>query len=189
MRFGVPSILMSLMLALSITSSAGAACRCSNVISAETADVIFMGSVSGIESPSMFGVVAAQLALISRTPPSQGITFAVERAWRGVRYQQITVRNGDLAGCGVPFVRGEQYLVYGWRLPDGQIATNLCTPSRPAREAHDELAVLAATPTSALERMPFSRLLLRLAPLPVLVLLLYWWLFMVRSIRRSPQRF
>lgn len=180
-------ILLILLLAWPARPSIAAECSCSNTASAD--DAVFVGVVTGIDSPSMYGLLAAQVGALSRIPFGQGITFEVERAWRGVNTNAVSVRNGDINGCGYPFARGERYLVYASRAADGYLQTDVCQSTAPLAAAQAQLDMLSDEPTTPLRDVSVLRFLSRLPIFGVLLLLIYWWTFMVRAIRRSPQRF
>jgi hypothetical protein len=62
-------------------------------------------------------------------------TFAVEKAWKGVRQPEIalTTPKGSSA-CGFDFEPGQRYLIYAYSLPQRspspRLATNICTRTR-----------------------------------------------------------
>jgi hypothetical protein len=76
------------------------------------------------------------------------VTFDVEQLWKGPDGPQLTVSTpSSSASCGVEFVEGEQYLVYGGFADDGRLSTNLCTRTAPLASAGDDLAALGAGAT------------------------------------------
>ena len=73
------------------------------------------------------------------------VTFDVEQFWKGPEGPQLTLSTpSSSASCGVEFVQGEKYLVYGSFAEDGQLNTNLCTRTAPIANAADDLAALGA---------------------------------------------
>ncbi len=68
-----------------------------------------------------------------------GVTFRVERYWKGVKTQEITVHT-RLACCNPTLDEGKRYLVYavGKKLETG------CTRTTPIANADEDLRVLGA---------------------------------------------
>jgi len=63
--------------------------------------------------------------------------------FRGFQLSQVTVETGYGGGdCGYPFEIGQSYLVYAHRTPEGHLTTSICSRTRPAREATEDLAYL-----------------------------------------------
>jgi hypothetical protein len=70
------------------------------------------------------------------------VTFDVEQIWKGPEGPQLTIAtSGSSASCGVEFVEGEKYLVYGMA-QEGQLSTSLCTRTAPLASAADDVAAL-----------------------------------------------
>jgi hypothetical protein len=66
--------------------------------------------------------------------------FTVERSVRGLEVAELELANGP-GNCAYPFKPGERYVVYAYRNPQtNQISTNLCTRTRPANNAVEDLA-------------------------------------------------
>jgi hypothetical protein len=94
--------------------------------SRDEAQAVFSGTVSEVQGG----------------PGGLLVTFDVERVWKGPDGSSLTLSTADSsAACGVEFVPGEQYLVYGLG-QDGQLTTNLCTRTAPLASAGDDLAAL-----------------------------------------------
>jgi hypothetical protein len=136
------------------------ACSCSRPSAAEqfaSADLAFAGEVVDVEDRYHFfrRLWWSVLALLDRDPFMElsdyetytglEFTFAVERTWRGPASKTIRVVTGRGGGdCGVPFERGKRYLVYGYKSAHGEWHTNICTRTRPADAAAEDLAFLNA---------------------------------------------
>ena len=79
------------------------------------------------------------------------VTFRVDEAFRGVSDKVVVViSGGDL--CGFPFSKGNKYLVYGRRLPSGEIYVSISSATKWAKDAADDLKYLrglAAAPSGA----------------------------------------
>jgi hypothetical protein len=94
--------------------------------SRDEAQAVFSGTVSAVQ-PDAGGLL---------------VTFDVDRVWKGPEDGALTLAtSGSSASCGVEFVEGEQYLVYGLA-QDGQLTTNLCTRTAPLASAGEDLAAL-----------------------------------------------
>jgi hypothetical protein len=80
------------------------------------------------------------------------VTFDVEQFWKGPEGPQVTVSTpSSSASCGVEFVEGEKYLVYGSFADDGRLSTNLCTRTAPLANAGEDLAAFGAGTTPPAE--------------------------------------
>lgn len=72
------------------------------------------------------------------------VTFSVEDAWKGVSSRQISLLTGRGGGdCGVEFKRGERYVVYAYPRHGDGCQTDICTRTREAAYASEDLAFLA----------------------------------------------
>jgi hypothetical protein len=76
---------------------------------------------------------------------SVSIKFKVDRYWKGIKESYVTLVSAPpvCCTCGLAVQIGLKFLVYGFKLDDGQLETNLCT-SEPldSETATDELRVL-----------------------------------------------
>jgi hypothetical protein len=72
------------------------------------------------------------------------VTLRVTSSWKGVEPgAQVQVLTGRGQGdCGFQFQEGVEYLVYGRLLPSGELFTDICTRTKPAANAKEELATL-----------------------------------------------
>lgn len=67
----------------------------------------------------------------------------VLRVWKGNLGERATISTSDAGiGCGYPFARGQEYLAYAVRGPNGRLITSICSRTRPIAEARDDLAAL-----------------------------------------------
>jgi hypothetical protein len=79
----------------------------------------------------------------SLDPVRERTTLLVERAVRGMVRQQYQVEGGGFgASCDYRFRDGEQYLVYAFPDAAGNIHPNICTLTKPLRNAAADLARL-----------------------------------------------
>jgi hypothetical protein len=76
------------------------------------------------------------------------IYFAVEEAFSGVKgRKKVTIHSGTGgADCGYWFLRGERYLVYAYGDLKEGLGTNICTRTRPLRDATEDLNFLRQLP-------------------------------------------
>jgi hypothetical protein len=75
------------------------------------------------------------------------VTFQVVEPFIGVPEKVVTVTSGgDL--CGFPFSKGSKYLVYGRRLPSGEVYVSISSSTKWAKDASDDLKYLRGLPTA-----------------------------------------
>jgi hypothetical protein len=99
-------------------------------------DVVFVGTVTNIaiqgrgkSSPSGYMIA----------------TFSVQKVIRGVNQRTVQVgTNASTAMCGYPFRKGEKYLVYVRRDPDGRLKESLCGQTTLLKDAKADLDYLKA---------------------------------------------
>ncbi len=97
-------------------------------------------------------VFAGTVSAIGADANGYLVTFDVEQFWKGPEGPQVTLATpSSSASCGVEFVEGEKYLVYGSFSDDGQLSTNLCTRTAPLANAGEDLAALGAGNTPQAE--------------------------------------
>ena len=105
-------------------------------------DAVFVGTVTGIRP--------------MRTPETERpvlerriVAFSVEKGVRGIDGSTVDVRTGSGGGdCGFDFKIGERYVVYAYRHPDGSLSTGICSRTRLAAEAAEDLAYFGALPAT-----------------------------------------
>lgn len=70
------------------------------------------------------------------------VRIRVERVWKGAKCGEVTITTGlGDADCGYNFQPGQGYLIYAFK-QKGQLGTNICTRTRPAAEAGEDLTAL-----------------------------------------------
>ncbi|OLB39652.1 MAG: hypothetical protein AUH11_03600 [Acidobacteria bacterium 13_2_20CM_57_17] len=75
------------------------------------------------------------------------VTFRVNEAFIGVSEKVVTVTSGgDL--CGFPFSKGHEYLVYGRRLPNGEVYVSISSSTKWKKDAAPDLKYLRGLPTA-----------------------------------------
>jgi hypothetical protein len=86
---------------------------------------------------------------------STTVTFDVSNVWKGqITRTSILVTPGSSASCGFTFEQGKDYVVYG-RMNEGSLNTNLCSRTRLAGEATEDIAALGAgQPIDATSQVP-----------------------------------
>ncbi len=112
------------------------ACSCSepNPVSEDLkrSDAVFMGEVLHVRTEQT----------------GSAVEFKVDRAWKGVSTENITVVTADSgASCGYNFEEGKEYLVYG--LGKDPTSVSLCSRTTLVKEAYADLSALGSgyTPT------------------------------------------
>lgn len=113
---------------------------------------VFLGKVARIasirEDPSNPGP-----AFSTSVGDTKRVEFAIEEAFRGVTGRTVTVTtNSDEASCGYPFEEGQRYVVYAWDDGSGHLRVGLCSRTRPAKYADEDIAYfrsLAAVPPTS----------------------------------------
>ena len=109
-------------------------------------DAVFLGTVRAMST-------------LDGTPdspfPRGLVVFAIERAFRGVQDAtvEVTTSGGD---CAYAFKNGERYLVYGFRSSDGRLSTSICSRTRLAAQAADDLRFLAQLSSPAVSGHVFG---------------------------------
>jgi hypothetical protein len=75
------------------------------------------------------------------------VTLQVNESFIGVSEKVVTVTSGgDL--CGYPFSKGHKYLVYGRRLPSGEVYVSISSSTKWAKDAADDLKYLRGLSTA-----------------------------------------
>jgi hypothetical protein len=75
--------------------------------------------------------------------------FNIDRAFRGVEGGEVEIVTGLGGGdCGYGFQLGGQYLVYAYRNDSNILSTGICSRTRPASEAAEDLAYFRELPTA-----------------------------------------
>lgn len=142
----------SSVLALALTAAAlwllagsGTVHACSCVMPGAPAEelkshaAVFAGQVVSLSQPNRFGQA------VSPSFAETGVEFQVNRVWKGDVGENTRITTPPTGGaCGVPFVEGEEYLVYAYASAqeDGGYAANICSRTRPLSEAAEDLEAL-----------------------------------------------
>jgi hypothetical protein len=97
-------------------------------------DAVFLGSVQSIAQTDV-----PQDSFLTR----KLVTFTIERPFRGVDGSTVQVKTGMGGGdCGYDFKPGERYLVYAQRTKDGGLYAGICSRTRRAADAAEDLQYL-----------------------------------------------
>jgi hypothetical protein len=72
--------------------------------------------------------------------PNNKITFKVEKYWKGVIGQQVTVLSAPpvCCNCGLKVNEGDKVLVYAYKTGNGELETSLCSSIRIGNEFADK---------------------------------------------------
>lgn len=83
------------------------------------------------------------------------VKFKVQRAWKQVRTDEITIRTGRGGGdCGYRFEVGENYLVYAYGSDENKLETNICQRTRRLADAGEDLKLLGNGKTLSTAQEP-----------------------------------
>ena len=134
------SLSMTLALATLFTADAVLACSCAPLPepqqARDQADAVFTGTVLGI----------------TQEDNRRLVRLRVEEAWKGARCEEVTITTGlGDSDCGYAFQEGQAYLIYADK-QRGRLSTNLCTRTKPAAEAGEDLAALGAPTQDCAEK-------------------------------------
>src|SRR5262245_21218595 len=93
---------------------------------------VFAGTVRAIEP-------------IADRPGLLAVSFDVDTRGRGVDGDRVVVESAPQNGvnCGYTFQVGQRYVVFASASPDGRLTTSMCSGTKLAAAAADELAFLA----------------------------------------------
>jgi hypothetical protein len=119
----------------------------------EGAAAVFAGTVVGIRD--------IVVAFGGHEHGMRAVTLRVDRAWKGVDAETVTVVTGWGGGdCGFPFELREPYLVYATRWagqPAAPLATGICGRTALLRRAADDLRELGEPLRTSAKRRPPER--------------------------------
>ena len=134
------SLATSLLLASMLWPTSAHACSCAGdglpCDAAFRADAVFVGHVLSIESSRGGGNFRLRAQ----------VEIAVLEAFRGLLQPQVALV-AEGSNCDYPFRMGETYVVYAYRLADGQLVTSICTRTRPVAQATEDLTYLRSLAT------------------------------------------
>jgi hypothetical protein len=74
--------------------------------------------------------------------PQKQVTLKITQALNGLdaAAKEIIIETGLGGGdCGYPFQRGVEYVIYAFKRPDGRLGTGICSPTKPVRDAAEDL--------------------------------------------------
>jgi hypothetical protein len=111
-------------------------------------DAVLLGRVEKIEASQ--GKVGSPPGAMSMTMMGGllRVTLAIEEGYRGVSTKTLDVYTAaSSAACGFSFQQGERYLVYASSTRDAQLLVSLCSATRPAKYAEEDIAYLRSVPT------------------------------------------
>lgn len=113
------------------------------------ADAVFIGTVTRItdlsQVPFLHALVRSARPVLNLDHDllyDKVVHLEVKHSWRGVETTHIRIRT-EIGGCGKHFAPGNEYLVYGYE-HDGVLYTHMCTRTRYAADAVDDLVYLQA---------------------------------------------
>src|SRR6266404_676264 len=112
----------------------------------EGVNSIFLGRVAKIEVT--LGVMGAPNNAASMTPSGnmKVVTIEIEESYRGISGKSVQVLTAaDEAACGYSFQEGERYLVFAGK-QGGRLGVSLCSATRPAKYAEEDIAYLRSIP-------------------------------------------
>ena len=119
-------VLMALAAALYLSAHVGVACTCVQFTpesAFQSADAVFVGRV------------------IDKGWFNPYVEFRVEKAWKGVIADEVTVYIEDQCGP-LNFTSGESYLVYAYRAQGDYLYTTVCTKTSRLVDAEEQLIYL-----------------------------------------------
>ncbi|WP_160035296.1 hypothetical protein [Paenibacillus sp. An7] len=113
-------------------------------------------------------------------------TFAVERAWKGVKDKQITIfsLDGGSESCGYQFSKDQTYLVYASLDKDDTLVTSLCSNNLLSSKAGEDLKQLGTGQlinSNKEEGIPSSVILYIILSLILIVIIVAVWRIRTRT--------
>jgi hypothetical protein len=117
------------------------------------ASAVFVGTVTGVRTAKqpqprnreeLDSLRRDEIYFTPRT-----FTFSVELGFLGVDGVEVDVATGRGGGdCGYDFKSGKRYLVYAYRLTQGnRLATSICSRTKPYEAADEDIKFLGTLPT------------------------------------------
>lgn len=87
-------------------------------------------------------VFSGKVVIIDSNEFGKSVTFDVDRAWKGVTKDRVTVATpANSAACGYEFEEGKEYLIYSHD-DDETLDVTICSRTQPLDEATADLIVL-----------------------------------------------
>jgi len=136
----VGAVLLAGLVAIPLTATPAAACRCAmstTLESAESSSAVFTGTMIG------------QASIGERGPwsmPDVAVTFEVHAVYKGdLGPTQVIVTSPNSASCGYQFFDGQEYAVFAYlaaddetaNVPVGTLSTGLCSKTAPVADVID----------------------------------------------------
>jgi hypothetical protein len=128
-----------LIASLPLVSTSLFACSCAYIGPAchaawsQGVDAILLGQVEKIEASSL--------------PGMNKVTVAAEEVYRGTAAKSIDVYTASASeSCGYSFLKGERYVIFAWS-SGGRLMVSLCSATRPAKYAEEDIAYLRSIPS------------------------------------------
>ena len=123
---------------LTLSADSAAACSCAGVMTPchayGEASAVFLGTV--IESKFV------KIKDGDFEHEMRSVRLSIDTPFRGVEGAEVEVITGSGGGdCGFYFRQSQQYLVYAYAY-EGKLSTGICTRTRPASQANEDLAYL-----------------------------------------------
>jgi hypothetical protein len=101
-------------------------------------DAVFTGMVVEVTEPERPSVAPLEPAAF----PQRKVRIRITEALTGIdpKLQEIVVETGLGGGdCGYAFIRGSDYIVYASKKQGGALSTGICSPTRLAADAAEDL--------------------------------------------------
>jgi hypothetical protein len=114
----------------------------------KSVDAAFVGQVEKIELVQ--GIPPAPTGAMSMTMRGgqNRVTVAVQEAYRGVSARTVVVYTASSsAACGFEFQEQERYLIFASASKDGQLTVSLCSATKPAQYAAEDISYLRSLPS------------------------------------------
>lgn len=110
----------------------------------KSVDAVFLGRVEKIEASQNTGWgLPAGAASMTMMGHVNQVSISVEESYRGVSTKTIKVyTESSGAGCGYAFKEGERYLIFASKTKDEKLLVSLCSATKPAQYADEDLAYL-----------------------------------------------
>ncbi|HEV2663887.1 MAG TPA: hypothetical protein VG324_03205, partial [Blastocatellia bacterium] len=85
------------------------------------------------------------------------VTFEIEETFKGLKGKSVKIATDAGGGsCGYYFEVGKEYLVYAYGASEDSLRTNICTRTRSASKAQDDLGLLRAMKDGVFETRIFG---------------------------------
>ena len=151
-----PTLYLCLLLFVTISFNEASACWCMSGDGPacqqawdKSVDAVFLGRVEKIEASQKagWGLPAGAVSMTMMGHVNQ-VSISVEEGYRGVTAKAIQVyTESSGAGCGYAFKEGERYLVFASKTKDEKLIVSLCSATKPAQYADEDLAYLRSIPS------------------------------------------